>query len=163
LVEKQGDLMDKSAILKEILALNDMKSNELIWQYKRVFGNEKPSSTNPGHLRRKIAYKLQEITYGELSDKALVRVNEFIKMYDPINNKQLRQRKDTGSKAATPIRDRRLPIPGSIIAKDYKGRAIKVRVLEKGFEYNNKPYRSLSQIAIEITGDHWNGYLFFNL
>ena len=40
---------------------------------------------------------------------------------------------------------------------------IRVTVLEKGFEYGNQVYGSLSAIAREITGTNWNGMLFFGL
>jgi hypothetical protein len=36
-------------------------------------------------------------------------------------------------------------------------------VLDDGFEYDGRQYRSLSAIAIEITGTRWNGFLFFGL
>lgn len=94
-----------------------------------------------------------------LSDEAKARLDEFIKAYDPINNKALRQN-GTG---ALRIRDRRLPIPGTVISKVYKGTTIDVKVLDKGFEYDGKAYRSLSAIAGAVTDQHWNGYLFFGL
>ena len=60
-------------------------------------------------------------------------------------------------------RDRRLPMPGSILAKNYNGRKIAVRVLEKGFKFDNEHYSSLSGIARKITGTNWNGFKFFEL
>jgi hypothetical protein len=50
---------------------------------------------------------------------------------------------------------------GSPQDKEYKGKLLEVKVLEKGFEYDGKAYRTLSAVAKAITGDHWNGYLFF--
>jgi hypothetical protein len=50
-----------------------------------------------------------------------------------------------------------------VITKEYKGTNYEVKVLEKGFEYKGKIYKTLSAIAKEVTGAHWNGYLFFNL
>jgi len=94
-----------------------------------------------------------------LSEEAKDRLGQFIKAYDPINNKALRQ---NGAGVAR-IRDRRLPIPGTVISKVYKGTIIDVKALDKGFEYAGKVYRSLSAIARAVTGQHWNGYLFFCL
>lgn len=54
-------------------------------------------------------------------------------------------------------------MPGSILAKNYNGRKIAVRVLEKGFEFDNEHYYSLSGIARKITGTNWNGFKFFEL
>ena len=61
------------------------------------------------------------------------------------------------------MRDKRLPIPGTVIYKKYKGQDIHVKVLDKGFEYKDKYYRSLTAITFELTGAHWNGFSFFNL
>lgn len=58
-------------------------------------------------------------------------------------------------------RDVRLPKPGDVLSRHYQGREITVRVLESGFEYEDKRYRSLSAIAKAVTGAHWNGLLFF--
>jgi hypothetical protein len=97
-----------------------------------------------------------------LSDDAKARLDQFIKAYDPINNKALRQN-GAGDASKGRVRDRRLPIPGTVISKGYKGTVIDVKVLDKGFEYAGKPYRTLSAIAGAVTGQHWNGYLFFGL
>ncbi len=59
--------------------------------------------------------------------------------------------------------DIRLPKPGDVFSRDYKGRAITVRVLESGFEYEGRRFRSLSAIAKSVTGAHWNGLLFFGI
>jgi hypothetical protein len=97
-----------------------------------------------------------------LSDESKARLDQFIKAYDPINNKALRQT-GAGDASKGRIRDRRLPIPGTVISKVYKGTVIDVKVLDKGFEYDGKVYRTLSAIAGAVTGQHWNGYLFFGL
>ena len=60
-------------------------------------------------------------------------------------------------------RDPRLPRPGAEIVRRYRGLELKVLVLDDGFEWNGLPYRSLSAVAKAITGQHWNGRLFFNL
>ena len=57
--------------------------------------------------------------------------------------------------------DPRLPAPGGTVERRYKGRDIIVKVREEGFEYDGKLYKSLSAIALEVTGTKWNGFLFF--
>ena len=59
--------------------------------------------------------------------------------------------------------DRRLPLPGTVLSRKWKGRTILVEVLAKGFRYENRPYSSLSAIAVAITGTRWNGLAFFGL
>jgi hypothetical protein len=59
--------------------------------------------------------------------------------------------------------DERLPRPGSLLTRRYKGRTLQVEVLEHGFAYDGQVYRSLSAVAKAVTGSHCNGYLFFRL
>jgi len=59
--------------------------------------------------------------------------------------------------------DDRLPMPGAVITRRYKGETIEVRVLPHGFEHEGEVYRTLSAVAEKITGTHWNGYHFFRL
>jgi hypothetical protein len=59
--------------------------------------------------------------------------------------------------------DERLPMPGAILTRRYKGQAVEVRVLPHGFEHQGEIYRTLSAVAKKITGTHWNGYHFFGL
>ena len=148
--------------LTKIMELKDKSLLELKAIYKEVYGSETAPSSNKVYLWRKIAYKLQEIEHGGLSDQAQGKIEEFIQKYDPVNNKTLRpgNNSDNNGKLS---RDKRLPIPGTIITKEYKGTSLEVKILEKGFEYNNKQYRSLTAIAKEVTSAHWNGYLFFGL
>ena len=145
--------------MSEIMALKNAPVEELLRRYKELYG-EDAAGTHRLYLWRKIAYRLQEREHGSLSAKAKGRLRTLIEEYDPINNKALRP--DTVKRQHF-LRDQRLPIPGTLITKEYKGLAIEVKILEKGFEYKSKVYKSLTAIAKEITGCHWNGYLFFNM
>lgn len=60
-------------------------------------------------------------------------------------------------------RDRRLPLPGTLLVREYKGQSVVVKVLDEGFEYEGRRHKSLSTIAREVTGTKWNGFLFFGL
>lgn len=79
----------------------------------------------------------------------------------------MRKNKYRAEKRATEnrksLRDVRLPLAGAVLEKKYKGREISVKVLEIGFEYNGKYYKSLSAVACAITGQHISGYHFFGL
>lgn len=150
----------KTSIIEEIMALKNEPMKVLKTRYNELFPNETPSSNNKVFLWRKIAYRLQEIEYGGLSTETQSRISELIERYDPVNNKMLRPQNAPG-KAKTTGRDTRLPIPGAIIRKEYKGQILEVKVLEKGFEYQSQFYRTLSAVAKAVTGAHWNGHLFF--
>jgi len=138
---------------------------ELENKYKELFDGKKAPSNNKVYLWRKIVYRIQELEYGGISSEMHGKIEEFIQKYDPINNKALRPDNalPERSKKGRFSRDKRLPIPGTVITKNYKGITIQVKILEDGFEYNNKVYKSLTSIAKEVTGAHWNGYLFFGL
>lgn len=147
--------------MNEIMALKNASAKELMKRYKELYGKD-ATGTHKTYLWRKIAYKLQEQKLGGLSAKANGKLTALIEEFNPINNKALRPDKPVVSQEA-PAKDKRLPIPGTVITKEYKGANYQVKVLEKGFEYNGKIYKTLSAVAKEITGAHWNGYLFFNL
>ena len=63
---------------------------------------------------------------------------------------------------ACPV-DSRVPPPGSVITKDYKGTKLLVTVLVDGSEFEGERFASLSAITKKVTGQHWNGYGFFGL
>jgi len=134
--------------------------------HRELFGCDHPVP-NPGYLRRKITWQLQAQAEGGLPEAARERALAIAR------NVQLRGRaraaadrgRTTPDRAVTtqiaPMHDPRLPMPGSFLVKDFKGRTIVVKVLDDGFEYDNRRFASLSAIAREITGTRWNGFLFF--
>ena len=63
----------------------------------------------------------------------------------------------------SPSRDPRLPVPGTLLAREFRGRDIVVKVLDEGFEFEDRRYQSLSAIAKDVTGSKWNGFLFFGI
>jgi hypothetical protein len=170
----------KERIAEQIAVLKDADVEELQAKHKELFGGQEATSDNKVYLIRRIAYRLQELEYGSarpeankglahhsggLSEKAQKRLNELITLHDPVNNKAMRPEisMETGARKKNVGRDRRLPIPGSVIVKEYRGKKIEVKVLENSFEYNGKIHKTLTAIAEDVTGAHWNGYLFFNL
>ncbi len=153
--------MTKETTVSQIEALKNASAEELQKRYKELYG-EDATGTHKTYLWRKVAYKLQEQKHGSLSAKAKGQLKALIEEFDPINNKALRPDKPIVNQR-TATKDKRLPIPGTVITKEYKSTNYQVKMLEKGFEYNGKIYKTLSAIAKEITGAHWNGYLFFNL
>jgi hypothetical protein len=149
----------------KIMELKEKTFVELKAKYEELFPGQKAPSNNKVYLWRKIAHRMQEIEYGGLSTDTQGKIQQLIQQYDPINNKTLRtdNSQENKSKKSILSRDKRLPIPGTIITKEYKNIKLQVKILDSGFEYNSKVYKSLTAIAKEITGAHWNGYLFFNL
>lgn len=151
--------------LSQITTLKESSLDELQARFAELFPGQQAPSNNKVYLWRKIAYRLQELEYGGISSETQGKIQQLIQQYDPINNKTLRPNSipENQPKKSKLSRDKRLPIPGTVIIKEYKGIKLEVKILESGFEYHNKVYKSLTAIAKEVTGAHWNGYLFFNL
>lgn len=148
-------------LVSRIEGLKEASLEELQDAYREHFPGKKAVSSNRTYLWRRIAHKAQELEHGGLSPSALKKLRLLMTDYDPVNNLALKPQ--AAHSGGGPRRDRRLPLPGTLITKQYKGTAIQVKALEKGFEYGGKIYKSLTAIAKEITGAHWNGYLFFDL
>ena len=155
----------EESILSQIMALKEMPVADLRKKYEELFDSKKTTSSNKTYLWRRLACRLQEIEGGGLSSEGRTKIEELIKEYDPINNNAIRSDSAFGDSASIKlkVRDSRLPIPGTIITKEYKGTVLQVKVLEKGFEYNGKLFKSLTGLTKEITGLHWSGYNFFDL
>ena len=106
---------------------------------------------------------------GGLSERALARAAELVKgaqlrMLPPREPRTAKPDEHRTKVVACPLKgDGRLPLPGSVLTRDYKGQRLIVSVLRHGFEYDGKVYGSLSAVAKAITGKHWNGYHFFGL
>ena len=153
-------MADQDDVLKQALALTNKPLKDLKEKYQKLYGPKKVVPVNRTFLVKRIVYKLQEEKHGGLSQAAKDKADALIKKHDPVNNKSAKSKNGDAKKAN---RDPRLPIPGTIIAKVYKGKKLEVKTLEKGFEYKGKVYRSLSAIAKDVTGNNWNGFLFFGL
>ncbi|MDP8256624.1 MAG: DUF2924 domain-containing protein, partial [Candidatus Alcyoniella australis] len=150
------------SIPAQIEALLHMTVGELQAKYLDVFGEE-TRGRHKQYLFKKIAWRIQELAFGGLSERAKRRAAELV------DDTRVRIRppkslplEDPGKKIVklkSGSRDRRLPLPGTVITRGYGDETHRVKVLEHGFEYQDKPYRSLSAVARAITGSHWNGFL----
>jgi len=160
--------MSTLLLRKELAALERMTVNELLEKHRIVFGEEN-RSRHKDFLRKRIAWRLQALAEGGLSARARRRAEELA------NDADIRI-KMPASISATPTaplrtevtkfidsRDARLPQPGTVLVRRYRGQTIRVTVMERGFEYEGEIHRSLSAIAKAVTGSHWNGMLFFGL
>ena len=142
----------------DIVALDAMSVSELAAKYYEVF-REESRSRNKAYLRKKIAWRIQELAEGGLSDRAKRRIEELAA------NAPIRQRPPRGTPTTSdqPPRDPRLPKPGTILRKAHGGSEHLVTVHTDDFEFRGKRYTSLSSIAKVITATNWNGLVFFGL
>ncbi|MCK4412646.1 MAG: DUF2924 domain-containing protein [Candidatus Eisenbacteria sp.] len=151
---------------KEIAALKRMTVPDLRKKYTEAFG-ESTTSRHKEFLIRRIIWRLQANEEGGLSERARQRAKELaansdVRLTAP-RSKPASSRGPTKIAAIQISQDCRLPMPGAVITRLYKGQDIEVRVLPNGFEHEGEIYRSLSAVARKITGTHWNGYHFFRL
>jgi hypothetical protein len=153
---------------KEVAALRRMTVNELRAKYTDVFG-EPTNARHKEWLVRRIAWRMQALAEGDLSERALQRAAELANDADlrttaPRPPKHVPAPVDrTRVKTLRQALDGRLPMTGQEIVREYKGQTLLVRVLADGFEFEGEVYKSLSAVAKAITGQHCNGYLFFRL
>ena len=151
----------------EIAALQDKTVSQLVKRYEEVF-KEECRSRNKQYLIRRIAWRLQANEEGGLSRAALKKAAELSEDAETRVTAP-RKHSNDGVKLVVPEPtafvdwDPRLPPPGNIVERQYKGKMIRVIVLKEGFEYEGRRYKSLTAIAKEVSGSHCNGFLFFRL
>jgi len=155
------------ATCEQVLGLEKMTVRELREKYLDVFG-EATRSHHKVFLRRKIAWRIQEQAEGGLTERAKRRAAEIandadLRLLHPRGKGGSGYGAATGTSRLIPTRDRRLPIPGTLLVRDFQGRRIMAKVLDHGFEYDGRLFKSLSAIAREVTGTRWNGLAFFGL
>ncbi|WNZ64006.1 DUF2924 domain-containing protein [Myxococcus sp. MxC21-1] len=151
---------------QQLAALASMSVPDLAEKYLEVYG-EPTRSRNRDYLKKRLAFRIQELAEGGLSTRAVARISE---LGDKLPERW-RMRQVEEPKPATPPpppsaadgRDTRLPPPGTVLMRMYKGTQHRVTVREDGIEYEGQLHRSLSSVAKLITGTAWNGFTFFGL
>jgi len=151
-----------------IEALREMTVAELRAEHARLF-NEETRSHHKDQLWRKIAWRLQALEEGGLSERARRRAAELADDADV----RVRAPRDALGGPAPADRTRthsvrfgpaaRLPMAGTVLTREYRGREVRVTVLDNGSEWGGRVYRSLTAVAAAVTGSHWNGFHFFGL
>jgi len=145
-----------------------MLPDELQRLHRNMFGCDVPSGSSE-LARRRIAWRVQAEREGGLPESA--RQHAFAIARESgarIRAEIERTRRPDGLRHATVTglvsdHDPRVPMPGSVVVKEYRGRTILVRVLAAGFEFDGRRFASLSAIAKDVTGTKWNGLAFFGL
>ncbi|MDD2966655.1 MAG: DUF2924 domain-containing protein [Desulfovibrionaceae bacterium] len=147
-----------------------LSSNELREHYYYLFG-QPTKSGNLTYLRKRIAWRIQSLKEGPLSERARNRAAAIANEADirtsppkePVKPHKTRPKKIELKVVDASARDPRLPKKGVTLVRVFKGKTHEVLVQENTFIYLGKTYKSLSAVAREITGIKWNGFKFFNL
>jgi len=154
----RGDIAD---LPQQLAALREMTVNELREKFREVYG-EPSRSRNKDYLRKKVAWRIQELAEGGLSDRAREKIDQLAAQ-TPMRWKKRAMAEPQANVPTDPTRDPRLPAPGTVIIRAHQGVEHAVTVLVDAFEYRGERVASLSKIARAITGTNWNGFLFFGL
>jgi hypothetical protein len=143
-------MKDQDTVLARVAALKAMPTPELKEQWQALFDTP-PPPYNRRFLEGRLAYRIQELAYGGLKPETVRRLE------------QLGEQLDGGNIAVRRRRADERPIAGTKLLREYQGVEHTVTVLQDGYEWQGRPYRSLSAIARAITGTRWNGLTFFGL
>ncbi|WNO10508.1 DUF2924 domain-containing protein [Teredinibacter sp. KSP-S5-2] len=135
-------------VVAKVAALQTMSSYELQELWFELYGHD-VSTSRKEYLIPRLAYRIQELAYGGLSEAAQKILRE--KLDDSVQD-------PTSKKSQVTI-----PVVGTRITREYKGVEHQVTVTREGFEYQGQTHGSLSKIAKAITGTHISGPAFFGL
>jgi hypothetical protein len=157
----------KLNIAKEVAAMKRLTMNQLRARYAEAFG-ETTNANNRAWLIKRIAWRLQAQAEGGLAERARQRAAELaddadLRLSPPRAPAVAPAAGQTVTEVLKFDNDNRLPPPGSVLTRIYKGEALQVKVLDGGFEFEGHTFKSLSAVAKAITGTHCNGYHFFRL
>jgi hypothetical protein len=141
--------IDREALAAEIAGLSKLGIDELRERWKATYGRAPSGEIGRSFLTRAIAYHLQEQAHGGLK---------------PSTRRLLAQvAEDTAGGFASKKPRNRMAQSGTVLIREWQGNAHRVTMLYDGVSFNGKHYRSLSEVAREITGSRWSGPRFFGL
>lgn len=138
------------SVLTRVAALKTLPIPQLKQQWRDLFESE-PPPYNRRFLEHRLAYRIQELAYGGLKPETVKRLRQLAEELDggdPLNRRRHHQ-------------DR--PIAGTRLIREWQGVEHCVTVRDIDFEYQGRPFTSLSAVARAITGTQWNGWTFFGL
>ncbi len=138
----------EAAVAAELKALESHNHHELRDRWVELYKTPCPRFMKRPLLIRALAYKIQENAFGGLDRATRRRLDQAI----------------AALKEGRPLTPKRLKIkPGTRLLREWEGKTHEVIVLEKGVQYRDRQWPSLSAVAEEITGAHWSGPRFFGL
>ena len=138
------------SVLARLAELKTMPMPALKQQWRDLFDRE-PPGYNRAFLESRLAYRIQELAYGGLKPETIARLEALGDQFDGGNIVTRRTRFD------------QRPIAGTKLIREWQGVEQTVTVLADGYEWQGRPFTSLSSVARAITGTQWNGWIFFGL
>jgi hypothetical protein len=133
-----------------LMALKAASMPDLKKQWRELFETE-PPAFNRRYLESRLAYRIQELAYGGLKPATMERLEA------------LGEQLDGGDLVVRRASANDRPIVGTRLIREWQGLEHTVTVLADGYEWQGRPYKSLSSVARAIPGTRWNGWVFFGL
>lgn len=129
--------------------LTSLSLDDLRQKWSLAWGLEPHPRIGRTMLLKSLEHKILEREAGALTSEQRQRLGQLIKSYKRNPN----------------CFDENVPAlkPGTRLVRNWNGKRYSVLVQNTGYEYKDKLYKSLSQVAFEITGTRWNGWVFFDL
>lgn len=137
-------------ILEQLSLLRTMTMPDLKRRWRELFGTE-PPPYNRNYLETRLSYRVQELALGGLSRDTVKRLDALADALDP------------GNPGKRSLQVDRKPVAGTRLIREWRGVEHCVTVTLDGYEYQGRPYKTLSPIARAISGTPWNGWTFFGL
>ena len=136
-------------ILAQLSALKTAPIGALKQKWRVLFEKE-PPPYNRRFLESRLAYRIQELAHGGLKPETIERLDALA---DELEGNQSIRRRQPQTR----------PIAGTRLIREWKGVEHCITVRSEDFEYQGRPFQSLSAVARTITGTRWNGLVFFGL
>ena len=137
-------------ILRRVALLKSVSASQLKEQWQQLF-DKPPPPYNRRFLESRLIYRVQELVHGGLKPETVTRLEA------------LGERLDAGNATLRRIRADGRPAAGTQLIREWNGVRHLVNVRSADFEFEGRPFKSLSAIAQHITGTKWNGWVFFGL
>jgi hypothetical protein len=136
-------------ILAQLAALKTAPIGALRRTWRDLFEQE-PPLYNRRYLESRLAYRIQELAHGGLKPETIERLEALANEHEGKGGRRNRQAESR-------------PVAGTRLIREWRGVEHCVTVRDEDFEYQGRPFNSLSSVARTITGTRWNGLVFFGL
>lgn len=144
----------QQTVLETLARIGRMGVNELRDQWRALFGTDPPASYAKAQLVRRLGWRVQELRFGGLSDRARQRLRQIADSDDLAG----------GKKCPPKPRKRSSLSAGTRLVRQWRGvEHVVTALVDGGFEWDGRRYRTLSAVAKAVTGQHVSGPRFFGL
>lgn len=143
----------RNSVLRQMALLQSMSLEQLREKWLDLYGGQPPQYKKQ-FLVKRLGYRIQELFYGGLSERAKTHLGQVAKgdLVATVNRRIPEERKANET-----------ILPGTRLVRIWNDQRYEVTVQTEGYEFDGRTFRSLSAVAREITGTRWNGKVFFGL